>query len=195
MLTEQKPPWAAKFGVPNWLAHQPVSDCDWSRPVKKASFFGSVRRMFDSRSVAIEKRFLPLDLAELARAARTAAQQRLLQPRRAVMLHDAGAALAAQHAAIDRMILVAVDVADLAVLDVHVDAAAAGAHVAGGLGDAVGDAWRGVDAVAFVGRARIGKRPLRRCGIGAARRSVAHDPGVLLRSAFLALVFGPGPRM
>jgi hypothetical protein len=54
MLTEQKPPWAAKFGVPNWLAHQPVKDCDWSRPVKKASFLGSVRRMAESRSVAIE---------------------------------------------------------------------------------------------------------------------------------------------
>jgi hypothetical protein len=53
------------------------------------------------------------------------------------MLHDAGAALAADHAAIDRMVLVAVDVADLAILDVHIDAAAAGAHVAGRLGDCV----------------------------------------------------------
>ncbi len=54
MLTEQKPPWAAKFGVPKRLAHQPVSDCDWSRPVKKASFFGSLARMRASRSVAID---------------------------------------------------------------------------------------------------------------------------------------------
>ena len=110
------------------------------------------------------------------------------------MLHDAGAALAAQHAAIDRMVLVAVDVADLAVLDVDVDAAAAGAHVAGGLGDAVGDVRRGIDAITLVGRARVGKRPLGRCGIGAAQRSVVHDPA-LFRSANLALVFGPGPRM
>ena len=43
MLTEQKPPCAAKLGVPNFMAHQPVSDWLWSRPVKKASFFGSVR--------------------------------------------------------------------------------------------------------------------------------------------------------
>ncbi len=54
MLTEQKPPWAAKLGVPNCLAHQPVSDCDWSRPVKKASFFGSVARIADRRRVAID---------------------------------------------------------------------------------------------------------------------------------------------
>ena len=53
MLTEQNPPWAAKLGVPNWLAHQPVSDCDWSRPVKKASFFGSLRRTAESRPVAM----------------------------------------------------------------------------------------------------------------------------------------------
>ena len=53
MLTEQKPPCAAKFGVPNFAAHQPVSDCDWSRPVKKASFFGSVCRIRERRSVAI----------------------------------------------------------------------------------------------------------------------------------------------
>ena len=25
MLTEQKPPWAAKLGVPNWVAHHPVN--------------------------------------------------------------------------------------------------------------------------------------------------------------------------
>ena len=49
------------------------------------------------------------------------------------MLHDAGRALGAQHAAIDRVVAVALDVADLAVLDVDVDAAAAGAHIAGGL--------------------------------------------------------------
>jgi hypothetical protein len=33
------------LGVPNWLAHQPVSAWLWSRPVKKASLRGSVARM------------------------------------------------------------------------------------------------------------------------------------------------------
>ncbi len=53
MLTEQNPPWAAKFGVPNCAAQKPVSDCDWSRPVKKASFFGSVSRTWRSQPVAV----------------------------------------------------------------------------------------------------------------------------------------------
>src|SRR5690606_23771077 len=77
------------------------------------------------------ERLVPFDLPKLARAARAAPEQRLPQPRRAVMLHDAGTALAADHAPVHRMVLVAVDVADLAVLDVHVDSAPAGAHVAG----------------------------------------------------------------
>jgi hypothetical protein len=54
MLTEQKPPWAAWLGVPNWLAHQPVSAWLWSRPVKKASLRGSLRRMAPSQSVAVD---------------------------------------------------------------------------------------------------------------------------------------------
>jgi hypothetical protein len=38
--------------VPNCCAQKPVSDCDWSRPVKKASFFGSDCRTPPSHSVA-----------------------------------------------------------------------------------------------------------------------------------------------
>ena len=53
MLTEQNPPCAAKFGVPNWVAQKPVSDWLWSRPVKKASFLGSSARIFDSHSTAV----------------------------------------------------------------------------------------------------------------------------------------------
>ena len=45
MLTEQKPPCAAQFGVPNCCAHSPVSACIWSRPVKNASLRGSVARI------------------------------------------------------------------------------------------------------------------------------------------------------
>ncbi len=54
MLTEQNPPCAAKFGVPNCVAQNPVSDCDWSRPVKKASFLGSSALIFASHSTAVE---------------------------------------------------------------------------------------------------------------------------------------------
>src|SRR5437868_13040824 len=61
------------------------------------------------------------------------------------MLHDPGRALAADHAMIDRVARVALDVADAAVLQMHFDAAAAGAHVAGGVFDLVGDFRRGVD--------------------------------------------------
>ena len=53
ILTEQNPPCAAKFGVPNCVAQNPVSDWLWSRPVKKASFFGSSARIFDSHDNAV----------------------------------------------------------------------------------------------------------------------------------------------
>src|SRR5690606_41084370 len=89
-------------------------------------------------------RLVPFDLAKPAFATLAHAQQRLLQPRRAKVLHDAGIALATEHAAVDRVVAVARNVADGAVLKVHVDAAAAGAHVAGGLGDAVADRGRRV---------------------------------------------------
>jgi hypothetical protein len=62
MLTEQKPPCAAKLGVPNCCAQKPVSDCDWSRPVKKASFFGSVRPDLARRSVGEPSASSQLDL-------------------------------------------------------------------------------------------------------------------------------------
>ena len=113
------------------------------------------------------------------------------------MLHDAGAALGAKHAAIDRMVAVALDVADLAAGDMHVDPAAAGAHVAGRLADFVRHAWRGVDAIAFGGRAAVGERPLRWRRIRARGLAAAHE--VLL--AVLPLLppagrdFGPAPRM
>ena len=77
------------------------------------------------------ERFFPLHLAELAGAARPHAHQRLGEACRRIVLHDAGRALAAQHALVDRVVAVALDVFDRAVLEVHLDAAAAGAHVAG----------------------------------------------------------------
>ncbi len=60
------------------------------------------------------------------------------------MLHDPGAALGAEDAAVHGMVAVALDIGDLPgavglILHVDVDAAAAGAHVAGRLADFVGD--------------------------------------------------------
>ena len=53
MFTEQNPPCAAQFGVPNCWAQRPVNACIWSRPVKNASFLGSVARMRASRLVSM----------------------------------------------------------------------------------------------------------------------------------------------
>ena len=72
---------------------------------------------------------VPLDFAELAGTALTRAQQRLAQSRGRIMLLDPGRTLGADHAAIDRVLRIAIDVADAAVLQVHADAATACAHV------------------------------------------------------------------
>src|SRR5690606_32278612 len=72
-------------------------------------------------------RLVPLDLDKLATAALAHTLERLLQPRRRVVLHDPGRALGAEHALVHRMIGIALDVAQAAVLDVDADAAAAGA--------------------------------------------------------------------
>ncbi len=84
------------------------------------------------------QRLVPGNFREFAGAARANPFQRRAQPRRRTVRHDAGRALAADHAAVDRMIAIAVDVADAAVLQVHADAAAARAHIAGGGLDLVG---------------------------------------------------------
>ena len=88
---------------------------------------------------------LPRDRLELAGAALAPGlpQQRPGQPRRRLLLHDPRGSLGADHAAVDRMVRVAVDVAQLAVAQVHPDAAPAGAHVAGGRLDLVHRVGRG----------------------------------------------------
>ncbi len=123
------------------------------------------------------QRLVPFDLAEFARAARSRAQQGLAQAGRAQVLHDAGAALAADDPAVDRVVAVAGDVTDLAILDVDVDAAAAGAHVAGGAVNRVGDDGRGFHAIGFRGRAGVGEGTLGRCRVGG--RTCGHDVGEL----------------
>ena len=80
---------------------------------------------------------VPGDLLELGLAALGVglAPQRLGEARRRHLLHDAGAALGADHALVQRVVRVALDVADLTVAQVHANAAAAGAHVTGGFFD------------------------------------------------------------
>jgi cysteine synthase len=109
--------------------------------VKKASFFGSLARMSPSQ------RFVPFDFLELAGTAFADAQQRLRKPGRAVMVHDPGRALGAQNAAVDRVVLVAFDIANAAVAQMHANAATASAHVASCALDLVRDLRRKLDFV------------------------------------------------
>jgi hypothetical protein len=80
---------------------------------------------------------LPGDLLEciVAALAALSAQQRFRQPGRRVLLHQPARALGADHPLVDRMLGVALDEANLAVAQRDADAAAAGAHVAGGVLD------------------------------------------------------------
>ena len=61
------------------------------------------------------------------------------------MLHDACRSLGAENALVHRMVTVALDIADLAIAHMHIDAATAGAHVACGLPDLVTDGGGGID--------------------------------------------------
>ena len=95
------------------------------------------------------ERLVPGDFFEFTRPARADPLERRAQPRGGGVLHDPRRAFAAEHALVDRVVAVALDVDDLFALHVHVDAAAAGAHVAGGLADLVGDRRRGLDLDVF----------------------------------------------
>jgi len=55
------------------------------------------------------------------------------------MLHDSGGTLGAEDALIHWVVAVALDIADCAILEMDIDAATAGAHVAGRFLDFVGD--------------------------------------------------------
>ena len=88
------------------------------------------------------QRLFPADLLKLARPTRANTFHRIAQTGRGVVLHDPGRALGAEHAAVHRVVAVAFDIGDLALFHMHVDAAAAGAHVAGGAADLVRDLGR-----------------------------------------------------
>ena len=89
--------------------------------------------------------FVPADFLELRRAARTDPPQGLRQLGRRIMLHDPGRTLGAQRTLVHRVVAVALDIANRTVQQVHLDAALAGAHVAGGEFDLIVDSGRGVD--------------------------------------------------
>src|SRR5439155_19555239 len=78
------------------------------------------------------ERLVPLDLDEVGGAALASrfALQRLPELRRRILFHDPGGSLGAEHALVDRVVEIALDEADLVVLDGDLDAAAARAHVA-----------------------------------------------------------------
>ena len=76
------------------------------------------------------ERLVPLDLFELSGSAFADATQWLGQPGRRLQMHDPGRALGAEHTPVDRVVAVALDEAHLTALEVNLDAAAAGAHVA-----------------------------------------------------------------
>ena len=138
MLTEQKPPCAAIVGRAE-LHGPPAGQRLALVAAGEEGELPGVGPAHLAQPLRGERqRLVPGDLLELARAARAHAQQRRPQARRRIVLHDAGRALAAQHALVHGMVAVALDVADLAVLQVHANAAAAGAHVAGGGLDLVG---------------------------------------------------------
>jgi hypothetical protein len=73
------------------------------------------------------QRLVPRDFLELTFASLAGPEQRSPKPRRRKVLHDS---LPADDTAVHGMVAVPLDVGDAPILDVHVNAAAAGAHVA-----------------------------------------------------------------
>ena len=84
------------------------------------------------------KCLIPGNFLVLAGAARTDPQHRAGQAGRRIVLHNPGGALAAQYALVHGVVAIALDIANLTVLQMYFDAAAAGTHVAGGTLDFVG---------------------------------------------------------
>ena len=152
--------------------------------MKKASFFGSVARIADSHSTAVA-------IASSHSISRNTPEPR--SPTRFNGLRSfagdcccmmPGGALAANHPTVDRMIAVAFDVADAAILQMDFDPAAAGAHIAGRAFDLVGYFGRGIDDFA--------RREIVADALGKAHPALGSDePGsvccfVLTPSSFLS---------
>ena len=86
----------------------------------------------------------PTDRLKLTRTTRASTPHRTFQARWRIMLHNAGRSFGAKHPLIDRMITIPLDVANFAVAQMHIDAAATGAHVARRSFNFVTNFWRHV---------------------------------------------------
>ena len=115
-------------------------------------------------------RLVPFDLLIFAAAARPDPAQRFPQPGRRIVIHDPGRALGAEHALVHRVVAVALDVANAAVLQMNLDAAAAGAHVAGGGGNLVGAGSMEIQACCL---AVVGQFPILRHHVLAGERLIS----------------------
>ena len=116
---------------------------------KRQLFRGGIADRFEPGGRLLQG-LVPRDFLELPRPARACPPQWIAQAGRRVDLHDPGRAFGAEHTLVDRVIAVALDIGDFlfavgARLQMYVDPAAAGAHVAGGLFDFVRDMGREVD--------------------------------------------------
>src|SRR5262249_39743738 len=126
---------------------------------------------------------------ELARAPRPGAQQRGGEPCGRVVVHQPRRALAAEHTLVHGMVAVALDIADPPILQMNLDAAAAGAPIAGRAVDLVGGGTREVDRLSGARHANLppvrphrkGKAPAgqTRYRLSKRSRSVAKTPGAL----------------
>ena len=106
-------------------------------PGKQGKFLRVGRADFSQTLFQHPEGLVPADGLEgvLAALRPGLAPQRPGQTCRRVLLHDSRGALGANHAFVQRMIRVTFDIANLAVLNMRADAAAAGAHVTGGVLD------------------------------------------------------------
>jgi len=83
------------------------------------------------------QRLVPRNFFKLTRTPRAGAQQRRAQAGGRLVLHDASTALGTENTLIHRVVTVALDIGNLTIAHVNVNAAATGAHVAGGFANLV----------------------------------------------------------
>ena len=114
-------------------------------PGEKRQLFGGCFAQWLHPGHRQSQSLIPGNLLKRAGPTRPHPLQRRAQPRRRRHLHDTARALGTEHALVDRMVAIALDIADPALFQMHIDAAAAGAHIAGGLADFVRNRGRGVN--------------------------------------------------
>ena len=133
MFTEQNPAVSGIVGRAELARKQAGQRLHLVAPGEQRKFLGIGGAYLSQPFGEDAESLFPADLLEFARAAirPRLAPQRLGQACGRILLHDAGTALGADHAVVERMIRVAVDVAHLAIAQMDADPAAARAHIAG----------------------------------------------------------------